>query len=170
MARRQRRHPRPGLPAGPLPRGAWSGVCGRALGPRVNAAVGIGLGVLRSDWCFISSIHIHDIFDVQLWCGLLTGWLISIHGPRECVGAWQYNVAAGGLLGFFLLSLAMELAVCIVGMRGSLFETSKRAALPKLLYADAAAFVGQIAFNGVLGRRAWWLRGNAGMACRDAWC
>ena len=83
----------------------------------------------------------------------MTGWLISIHGPRECVGAWQYNVAAGGLLGFFLLSLAIEMAVCIVGMRGSLFETSKRAALPKLLYADAVAFAGQIAFNGVLGQR-----------------
>lgn len=83
----------------------------------------------------------------QVWCGLLTGWLISIHGPRECVGAWRYDVAAGGLLGFFTLSLGLEAGMTAVGLRGSLFEPGKRAALAPLIYADVAAFAGQLAFN-----------------------
>lgn len=76
------------------------------------------------------------------------GWLISIHGPKECTGAWQYNVAAGGLLGFFLASFALETAMTIIGLRGSIFETSKRRRLPLLIYLDIVAVTGQIAFNG----------------------
>ncbi|RMZ52673.1 hypothetical protein APUTEX25_000792, partial [Auxenochlorella protothecoides] len=82
-----------------------------------------------------------------IWCGLLVGWLISIHGPKECTGAWQYNVAAGGLLGFFLASFALETAMTIIGLRGSIFETSKRRRLPLLIYLDIVAVTGQIAFN-----------------------
>lgn len=108
----------------------------------------VGKGSNPHQCCSRSSIHPCALSDVQLWCGLLTGWLISIHGPRECAGAWQYNVAAGGLLGFFVLSLGLELAIAIIGLRGSIFETSKRHALPDLVCTDIIAFVGQIAFNG----------------------
>lgn len=32
----------------------------------------------------------------QVWCCLLVVWFISVHGPRECSGAWQYDIGVGG--------------------------------------------------------------------------
>ncbi len=33
---------------------------------------------------------------LQVWCCLLVVWFISVHGPRECSGAWQYDIGVGG--------------------------------------------------------------------------
>lgn len=79
---------------------------------------------------------------------MLAAWAAEIHGPEDCEGVGKYYVAVGGLMGSFLLSLVLEVAAVAVGLRGSLFETRRRAALPALLYANAASMAAQAAFNG----------------------
>ena len=58
-----------------------------------------------------------------------------------------YYVAVGGLLGAFALSCALETSIALVGQRGSLFETQKRAALPPLIYANIFCVLAQVGFN-----------------------
>jgi len=79
-----------------------------------------------------------------VWCCLLVVWFISVHGPRECTGAWEYDVAVGGLLGSFALSFALEAAMVRHGLRGGPFETRKRRQIPRLLYMDLASHVAQV--------------------------
>ena len=80
--------------------------------------------------------------------GLLAGWLASLNAPWECEGAWRYSVGVGGLLGAFTLCLCLEAALVVVGLRGSVFEVSKRRAVPGLLYCLAACYLACVAFNG----------------------
>ncbi|PSC75585.1 eukaryotic translation initiation factor 5A-2 [Micractinium conductrix] len=83
-----------------------------------------------------------------VWCCLLVIWYISLHGPRECSGALEYDVAVGGLLGAFLLSAGLEFGMVKHGLRGGPFETRARRLLPRLIYLDFASHVAQVAFNG----------------------
>jgi len=85
---------------------------------------------------------------LQVWVALLIAWLIEIKGPEDCRGVGPYYVAVGGLLGSFFLSAVCEVAASIIGFRGSLFETRKRAAIPPLIYGNGACILVQIAFNG----------------------
>lgn len=88
-----------------------------------------------------------SFFFLQIWVALLSTWLAEINGPDDCQGVGPYYVAVGGLLASFALSLLLEIAIALVGFRGSLFETRKRASLPRLIYATAACLISQIAFN-----------------------
>jgi hypothetical protein len=58
-----------------------------------------------------------------------------------------YYVAVGGLLASFACSCALEIAAAVVGLRGAMFETKRRAALPRLIYAITSCVTAQIAFN-----------------------
>lgn len=83
-----------------------------------------------------------------MWVSLLIAWLAEIKGPEDCEGVGPYYVAVGGLLAAFALSLVLEVAAALVGLRGSIFETEKRAALPAIIYTNIACVLAQIAFNG----------------------
>lgn len=83
-----------------------------------------------------------------VWCCLLVVWFISVHGPRECSGAWQYDIGVGGLLGSFALSFVLEALLVYHGLRGGPFETRRRRIVPRLIYLDFASHLCQVAFNG----------------------
>ena len=83
----------------------------------------------------------------QVWVALLSAWLSEIKGPEDCQGVAPYYTAVGGLLAAFSLSCILEIAAALVGCRGSIFETQKRAALSRLIYANALCVLAQIGFN-----------------------
>lgn len=89
---------------------------------------------------FLATFHL-------IWVALLSTWLREINGPDDCQDVGPYYVAVGGLLASFALSFLLEVAIALVGFRGSLFETEKRASLPPLIYATAACLISQIGFN-----------------------
>lgn len=93
-------------------------------------------------------IHAHfTSFFLQVWVALLSAWLGEIKGPEDCQGVGAYYIAVGGLLAAFSLSCVLEIAAALVGCRGSIFETKKRAALPRIIYANALCILAQIGFN-----------------------
>jgi hypothetical protein len=100
---------------------------------------------------------------LQVWVALLIALLASLDGPANCRGASPYYVAIAGLLGAFSASLLLEVAAVVVGMRGSLFDTRRRAAIPKLVYLDMLSFMAQGAFNGEQGTRGLTQASNACM-------
>lgn len=89
-------------------------------------------------------------FHRQVWCVLLVIWFASVHGPRECSGAWRYDVAVGGLLGAFALSCGLEVGLVAHGLRGGPFETRRRRLVPRLIYLDFASHLAQVS-GGKLG-------------------
>ena len=80
----------------------------------------------------------------QVWCILLVVWFASVHGPRECEGAWRYDVAVGGLLAAFVFSAALEAGMVRHGLRGGPFETRRRRLVPRLIYLDFASHLCQV--------------------------
>jgi sn1-specific diacylglycerol lipase len=87
------------------------------------------------------------LFYFQIWVALLCTWLGEINGPDDCQGVGPYYTAVGGLLAFFTLAFLIEAAIALIGFRGSLFETQKRASIPSLIYALTFCLISQIAFN-----------------------
>ena len=81
---------------------------------------------------------------LQVWCILLVVWFASVHGPRECEGAWRYDVAVGGLLAAFVVSAGLEAAMVRHGLRGGPFETRRRRLVPRLIYSDFASHLCQV--------------------------
>jgi hypothetical protein len=81
---------------------------------------------------------------LQVWCILLVVWFASVHGPRECEGAWRYDVALGGLLAAFVVSAGLEAAMVRHGLRGGPFETRRRRLVPRLIYSDFASHLCQV--------------------------
>jgi len=59
----------------------------------------------------------------------------------------KYGVAVSGLFATFVISVILEAAAVIVGLRGSIFEQSRRKPLPYIIYANFASHIGQLGFN-----------------------
>lgn len=59
----------------------------------------------------------------------------------------KYGVAVSGLFATFVISVILEAAAVIIGLRGSIFEQSLRKPLPYIIYANFASHIGQLGFN-----------------------
>ena len=74
------------------------------------------------------------------WSIALIVWLTQLDNQRGCASLWKYYVASGGLLAAFALSAACEAGVAAWGLRGSVFETRRRAPVAPLVICDMASF------------------------------
>lgn len=91
---------------------------------------------------FLATFHL-------IWLIILSVWIADFNGRGEqCTGIGPCNVAMGGLLASFTLSCLLEASAVVVGFRGTMFETRKRAALPFIIYANTAFMFAQVGFNG----------------------
>lgn len=59
----------------------------------------------------------------------------------------KYGVAVSGLFATFVVSVVLEAAAIVVGLRGSIFERSRRKQLPFIIYANFVSHLGQLGFN-----------------------
>lgn len=91
---------------------------------------------------FLATFHL-------IWLIILSVWIADFNGRGEqCTGIGPCNVAMGGLLASFTLSALLEASAVVVGFRGTMFETRKRAALPYIIYANTIFMFAQVGFNG----------------------
>ncbi|KAK9805494.1 hypothetical protein WJX72_001323 [[Myrmecia] bisecta] len=82
-----------------------------------------------------------------------TGWSIGLSilwgvlgRPKGCHASPGYEVALAGLLASFVLSAVVQWAMVWEGLKGSIFETSKRWRVQYLMYAEMGLIVVELGF------------------------
>eukprot|EP00891_Asterochloris_glomerata_P009487 jgi/Astpho2/9487/fgenesh1_pg.00145_%23_78_t len=83
-----------------------------------------------------------------LWCiFMLVGvGLLAHHYPTNCPAGIKYMVCLCGLALCFLASTILEAWLTREGLKGTILETQRRSKVPKLLYAQIAIFLLEVAF------------------------
>jgi len=75
-------------------------------------------------------------------------WYIVTPRSQDCVARKEYTGVVSGLLIFYVFSATAEVFIILVGLRGTMFERSKRTRLPAFVYCDVFAHLGQAGVNG----------------------
>lgn len=85
---------------------------------------------------------------LQVWIIPLIIWyILSNTSGTNCSAKRKYTGAVSGLFIMFCCSFVLEVAALWIGLRGTMFERSKRRPLPTLVYLDLVSHLLQIGFN-----------------------
>ncbi|KAG7670220.1 hypothetical protein Ndes2526A_g06557 [Nannochloris sp. 'desiccata'] len=85
-----------------------------------------------------------------VWIGPMVSCYIITYDTVRCKHVTRTTIALSGLLFGFVCSIASEISCIVIGLRGTMFERSKRRRLPFFIYANTFAHVIQVIFNSYL--------------------
>ena len=77
----------------------------------------------------------------------MIAWYVFAYITKRCKHLKAFTFTVSGMVIGFLVSIAAEIALVVVGMRGTIFDRSRRKSLPYLVYLDTFGHVIQLAFS-----------------------